>query len=40
MLLYLKIEQLKNSLRGFEEYNFTYLTNHNTLVQDLIKFRG
>ncbi len=34
------IEQLKNNLRTFEEYNFMYLTNHNTLVQELLKLRG
>jgi D-alanine-D-alanine ligase len=34
------IDQLKDALRGLSGYNFTYLNNHSTLLQDLIKLKG
>lgn len=34
------IDQLKNVLQNFENYQFTYLNNHNTIIQDLMKLRG
>jgi D-alanine-D-alanine ligase len=34
------IDQLKAALRELKEYNFTFLNNHDTLVQDLIKLKG
>jgi D-alanine-D-alanine ligase len=34
------IDQLKNALRELKDYNFTYLNNHDTLIQDLIKQKG
>ena len=37
---YYTIDQLKNALRELKEYNITYLNNHDTLIQDLIKFKG
>jgi len=37
---YYTIDQLKNALRELKEYNITYLNNHDTLIQDLIKLKG
>ena len=34
------IDQLKAALREIEGYNFTYLNNHDTLIQDLIKIKN
>jgi len=34
------IDQLKSALRELREYNFLYLSNHDTLIQDLMKFKG
>jgi D-alanine-D-alanine ligase len=34
------IDQLKAALRELKEYNFIFLNNHDTLVQDLIKLKG
>jgi D-alanine-D-alanine ligase len=34
------IDQLKATLKELEGYLFTYLNNHDTLVQDLIKLKG
>ena len=31
------IDQLKDALKNIEGYNFTYLNNHDTLINDLIK---
>src|SRR4030042_1178325 len=31
------IDQLKSGLKELKNYNFTYLTNHDTLIQDLMK---
>jgi len=33
------IDQLKSGLRGLKDFNFTYLTNHDTLMQDLLKLK-
>jgi len=33
------INQLKSALRELEEYNFIYLDNHDTFIQDLIKLK-
>jgi D-alanine-D-alanine ligase len=37
---YYTIDQLKNALRELKEYNVSYLNNHDTLIQDLIKLKG
>jgi len=37
---YYTIDQLKGSLKELERYNFIYLDNHVTLIQDLIKQKG
>jgi D-alanine-D-alanine ligase len=37
---YYTIDQLKNVLRELKEYKITYLNNHDTLIQDLIKLTG
>ncbi|MFB0517577.1 MAG: methyltransferase domain-containing protein [Candidatus Neomarinimicrobiota bacterium] len=34
------IDQLKGALQELEGYRFTYLTNHDTLVTDLMKLKG
>nr|MDO8081193.1 methyltransferase domain-containing protein [Candidatus Freyarchaeota archaeon] len=34
------IDQLKDALRELKGYQFTYLNNHETLIQDLMKMRG
>lgn len=34
------IDQLKDALRGLGSYRFTYLNDHNTLIQDLITMRS
>ncbi len=34
------IDQLKGALRELKGYRFTYLTNHDTLVSDLLKLNG
>jgi D-alanine-D-alanine ligase len=34
------IDQLKAALKELNEYRFTYLNNHDTLIQDLIKLKG
>jgi len=34
------IDQLKSALRQLGDYNFQYLDNHDTLIQDLIKLKG
>ncbi|MBY9003653.1 MAG: methyltransferase domain-containing protein [Candidatus Lokiarchaeota archaeon] len=34
------IDQLKAALKNMEGYNFTYLNNHDTLIQDLIKIKN
>jgi D-alanine-D-alanine ligase len=33
------IDQLKSGLKELKNFNFTYLTNHDTLIQDLIKMK-
>jgi len=33
------IDQLKDALRELKDYQFTYLTNHDTLIHDLIKLK-
>ncbi|MDI6851386.1 MAG: methyltransferase domain-containing protein [bacterium] len=33
------IDQLKDALRELKGYNFTYLTNHDTLINDLMKLK-
>ncbi|MGQ9721289.1 MAG: methyltransferase domain-containing protein [Candidatus Jordarchaeum sp.] len=33
------IDQMKDALREMEGYNFIYLSNHDTLIQDLIKLK-
>jgi D-alanine-D-alanine ligase len=33
------IDQLKDALRQIKGYNFTYLNNHDTMINDLIKLR-
>ena len=34
------IDQLKAALKELKGYNFSYLSNHNTLISDLIKLKG
>ncbi|MEM2143918.1 MAG: methyltransferase domain-containing protein, partial [Candidatus Jordarchaeaceae archaeon] len=34
------IDQMKAALRELKGYNFTYLNNHDTLLQDLMKIKG
>lgn len=34
------IDQLKSALRDQDGYHFTYLSNHDTLVQDVMKLKG
>ncbi|UCC18828.1 MAG: methyltransferase domain-containing protein [Promethearchaeota archaeon] len=34
------VDQLKNALKNLHEFNFVYLDNHNTLIQDLQNLRG
>ncbi|MCX7702481.1 MAG: methyltransferase domain-containing protein [Planctomycetota bacterium] len=34
------IDQLKGALRELKGYNFTYLNNHSTMLQDLMKLKG
>jgi D-alanine-D-alanine ligase len=34
------IDQLKNTLHSLSNYQFTYLHNHDTLLQDLVKLNG
>ena len=34
------IDQLKSALHTFQEYDFTYLSNHNTIIPDLNKRSG
>jgi D-alanine-D-alanine ligase len=34
------IDQLKSALHTLKEYNFTYLSNHNTIIPDLSKLSG
>ena len=34
------IDQLKSALHTLQEYNFTYLSNHNTIIPDLNKICG
>jgi len=34
------IDQLKSTLKDLNEYNFSYLDNHNTLIQDLQNLKG
>lgn len=34
------IDQLKDALQGLQDYRFTYLNNHDTLISDLIKLQG
>jgi D-alanine-D-alanine ligase len=34
------IDQLKSALHTLQEYNFTYLSNHNTIITDLSKLSG
>ena len=34
------IDQLKKALREINGYQFSYLDNHNTLIQDLMKMKG
>jgi D-alanine-D-alanine ligase len=34
------IDQLKSALRELPDYQFTYLHNHDTLLQDLVKLNG
>jgi D-alanine-D-alanine ligase len=34
------IDQLKSALHTLQEYNFTYLSNHNTIIPDLSKLSG
>jgi len=34
------IDQLKSALREFDSCNFLYLDNHDTLTQDLMRFKG
>ncbi|MEM2958450.1 MAG: methyltransferase domain-containing protein [Candidatus Jordarchaeaceae archaeon] len=34
------IDQMKDALRELKGYNFIYLHNHDTLIQDLMKLRG
>lgn len=34
------INQLKGSLKELNEYNFSYLDNHNTIIQDLQNLKG
>ncbi|MFX1313222.1 MAG: methyltransferase domain-containing protein, partial [Promethearchaeota archaeon] len=34
------IDQLKAALKDIKGYNFTYLNNHDTLIQDILKIRG
>jgi D-alanine-D-alanine ligase len=34
------IDQLKSALHTLQEYNFTYLSNHNTIIPDLNKLCG
>lgn len=34
------IDQLKDALRELDEYNFIYLNDHDTLIQDLLKLKG
>ncbi len=34
------IDQLKSALKDLKGYQFTYLNNHDTLIQDLLKVRG
>jgi len=34
------IDQMKDALRELKGYNFTYLNNHDTLLQDLTKIKG
>ncbi|HOE63023.1 MAG TPA: methyltransferase domain-containing protein [Candidatus Sumerlaeota bacterium] len=34
------IDQLKSALKNADNYNVTYLTNHNTLISDLVKLEG
>jgi D-alanine-D-alanine ligase len=34
------IDQLKSALRELEGYNFVYLSNHDTIIQDLQKLKG
>jgi D-alanine-D-alanine ligase len=34
------IDQLKSALHTLQEYNFTYLSNHNTIIPDLTKLSG
>jgi len=36
---YYTIDRLKEALRECKDYNFTYLNNHNTLVQDLLRLK-
>jgi len=36
---YNTIDQLKVALSSIKGYQFTYLTNHNTLITDLIKLQ-
>jgi len=33
------IDQLKSGLRELKDFNFSYLTNHDTLMQDLVKLK-
>jgi len=37
---YNTIDELKKALSKLTDYKFTYLNNHDTLIQDLIKFKG
>lgn len=34
------IDQLKGALKELKDYRFTYLDNHETLIQDLLKLKG
>jgi D-alanine-D-alanine ligase len=34
------IDRLKEALRGLNGFRFTYLSNHNTLIQDLMKMKS
>jgi D-alanine-D-alanine ligase len=33
------IDQLKNALKGFTGYNFNYINNHDSLINDLVRFK-
>lgn len=34
------IDQLKDALRGLREYKFTFINNHDTMINDLVRIKG